>query len=87
VFFVVSAVHKFDFRLVIRQKPNQWRPDAVLETYVFHMLYMFSLARKERTPVHAVKVKAFLSVKDSTSVASLGINPCHRFVLIAVSDS
>ena len=43
VFFVVSAVHKFDFRLVIRQKPNQWRPDAVLETYVFDMLYMFSV--------------------------------------------
>jgi hypothetical protein len=33
------------------------------------------------------RLKLFLSVKDSTSVASLGINPRHRFVLIAVSDS
>jgi hypothetical protein len=35
VFFVVRAVHKFDFRLIIRRKANKWRPDAVLETYVF----------------------------------------------------
>lgn len=43
VLFVVSAVHKFDFRLVIRQKPNKWGPDTVLETYIFDMLCVFSV--------------------------------------------
>ena len=44
VFFVVRAVHKFDFRLIIRQKPNKWRQDAVPETYGFDMVYMFSVS-------------------------------------------
>jgi G:T-mismatch repair DNA endonuclease (very short patch repair protein) len=62
VFYVVRAVHKLGFRFIIRRKPNKRRPDAVLETYVFDMVYMFcvKLARKERAPVHAVKVKAVL---------------------------
>lgn len=43
VFYVIRVVHKFDFRLIIRRKPNKWRPDTVLETYVFDMVYVFSV--------------------------------------------
>jgi hypothetical protein len=28
VFYVVTAVYKFDFRLVINGEPNKWRPVA-----------------------------------------------------------
>jgi hypothetical protein len=41
-------MHKFDFRLVVNETPNKWRPGkkshAVTEAHVFDRVCMFFLA-------------------------------------------
>jgi hypothetical protein len=45
---VVRAVHKFDFKLVMNETHNKWRPvhvklrHAVIETHVYDRSYIFS---------------------------------------------
>jgi len=44
VFCVVTAVHKFAFRLVTNYTPNKWRPvesRAVIDSYIRQDLYIF----------------------------------------------
>jgi hypothetical protein len=49
VLYLVRAVYEFDFRLVIKDKPNNWRPvesrscnNTKLEIHVFDMICMLS---------------------------------------------
>jgi hypothetical protein len=49
LFSVARAVNKFDFRLVINETPNKWRPvedRAVIETRVFDRISVFSSYRR-----------------------------------------
>jgi hypothetical protein len=48
VFCVFRAVHKSDFRLVVNETPNKWRPaegHAVIDTRVLGKISMFFLHR------------------------------------------
>lgn len=48
--YLVRAVHELDFRLVIKDKPNIWRPvesgHTVIGIHVFDMIYMLSFDRR-----------------------------------------
>jgi len=49
VFCVFRAVHKFDFRLVVNETPNKWRPvegRAVIDTRDLDTIHMFSPHRR-----------------------------------------
>ena len=48
VFYVITTVHKFDFRPVMNEAPHKWRPVfvknpccGVIETYVLDGICMF----------------------------------------------
>ena len=67
VFYVVTAVHKFDFRLVMYETPNEWRPverrscnDRIL--CFWQDLYVFRRpsSRVLRDSTHAVQVNCVL---------------------------
>ena len=46
VSYVIRAVHRFEFRLVLHERPNKWRPvekgHAMIETRVFDRIYTFA---------------------------------------------
>jgi hypothetical protein len=66
---VARAVGRFEFRLVIHERPNKWRPveqgHALTETHVFDRNYTFAQHHRRssrwlRDSTHAVQVKCIL---------------------------
>jgi len=67
VFYVVTAVHKFDFRLVMYETPNEWRPVerrscSDRKLCFWQDLYVFRRpsSRVLRDSTHAVQVNCVL---------------------------
>jgi hypothetical protein len=70
VFYVVRAVHKFEFRLVINETPSKWRPVEIRscsdrDLCFWRDVYIFSgpSSRILRDSTHAVQVSCILLSK------------------------
>jgi hypothetical protein len=94
VFYMVTAVHNFEFRLVIKETPNKWRllgrSHAVIETHVFDRIYMFSPDRCHEcngTLPTLCRSTAFSSVRDSMRKIILKIICCLNLILLNDSIS
>ena len=53
-FYLVTAIHKFDCRLIINWTSNKWQPVEVTETYNFDSSHTFSFQalHGNKTPPH-----------------------------------